>query len=372
MRATIITAITLALTLPTVALCGESPFLNVFREDSSPRGNDTPRTAPPGVRTSLPRGIALEIEADNAVAAPAKYEVTVYTASWCGPCHSMKQRVGNGNERLSIKWVESKPPAGIAETYPTICWNDADGVLRYVAGVRTIEQIIALIERNNPPTAVTGNASEAQVAGAAVGGSIRGGALIRSALDWWQANIGEGVKVSGSWSRNGGQLLPLARLGRWTAREIYGTHGEFEINANGSKLPVQSAIMGYKLVGDRVRLTAQTELDAAILGIDADPQTVASAQPVGVSPMLILSVLSTVWQLLHPQADLSLPGRITCDAVMSSGVLNVTFNERPSVRIVMLFTFQLGVQSVAINRDRVVVAFSGSRWIRERTFEIKD
>lgn len=372
MRTTLITAITLALTLQTVAVCGESPFLKVFTEDSSPRGSDTPRTVPPGVIAPLPRGLSLQIEADNAVAASVKYEVTVYTASWCGPCHSMKQKVGNGNDRLSIKWVESKPPAGIAETYPTICWNDISGTLRYVAGVRTIEQIIALIERNNPPTAATGNASEAQVAEAAVGGCIRGGALIRSALDWWQQHIGEGVKVSGQWSRNGGQMLPLARLGKWTASEIYGTHGEFELQANGSKLPVQSAIMGYKLIGDRIRLTAQTELDAAILGIDTDPQTVASAQPVGVSPMLILSVLSTVWQLLHPQADLSLPGRITCDAVMSNGVLLVTFNERPSIRLVMMFTFNLGVQSVAIDRESVVVKFSGSRWIRERTFEIKD
>lgn len=217
----------------------------------------------------------------------------------------------------------------------------------------------------------TGIVSEAQGSVGAAG-VIRGGRLVCLALDWWATHIGEGVRVSGSWSRNGGQMLPLARLGRWKGQEIYGTHGEFEINADGSKLPVKTAVMGYKLVGDRIRLTASTELDAGILGIDTDPQTVASSQPVGVSPMLILSVLSTVWQLLHPQADLQLPGHITCDAVMTDGVVTVTFGSRPSVRIVMLFTFQLGVQSVVISRESVVIKFSGSRWVRERTFEVKE
>lgn len=369
--AVLIATVASRLLLPLVALCDES-FKNVFAEQSTPRGSDNPRTVPPGVIASLPRGLSLEIDETKAVAAAAKYEVTVYTASWCGPCHSMKQRVGNGNEQLSIKWVESKPPSGIAETYPTICWNDASGTLRYVAGVRTIEQIIQLIERNNPPIAVTGNASEAQVAGAAVGGSIRGGQLIEVALDWWRQHIGEGVKVSGGWSRNGAQTLPLLRMKEWTPNAIYGTHGEFEIIANGSRLPVQSAVLGYKLANGRLKLNAETELDAEILNIGNTPQSVASAEPVGVSPMLILSVLSTVWQLLHPQADLQLPGRVTCDAVMSDGVLLVTFSERPSIRLVMLFTFNLGVESVRIARESVVVKFSGSRWIKERTFEVRE
>ena len=218
-------------------------------------------------------------------------------------------------------------------------------------------------------SAVTASEAQGSVGSAGV---IRGGRLIGVALDWWQKNIGEGVKVSGSWARNGGQTLPLRRLGRWESTEIYGTHGEFEIQADGSRLPVQSAVLGYKLINGRLRLNAETELDAAILNIGNTPQSVASAQPVGVSPMLILSVLSTVWQLLHPQADLQLPGHVACEAVMTGGVVTVTFSSMPSVRIVMLFTFQLGVQSVVISRESVVIKFSGSRWIRERTFEVRE
>ena len=51
--------------------------------------------------------------------------------------------------------------------------------------------------------------------------------------------------------------------------------------------------------------------------------------------------------------------------------LLVTFKEAPSVRLVLLFTFTLRVESVSISDSKVVVKFSGSRWIKERTFHVE-
>jgi hypothetical protein len=385
--AVLIATVASMLLLPLVALCDES-FKNVFAEQSTPRGSDSFPADPPGVPASLPRGLSLEIDESKAVAAADQvYDITFWSGSFCPPCRTMKPLL-LACPRLRVTVEVDKPlPAGVPApndptppTYPCITFKTSSGRLYYDFKSRTAEQVINAIERaeskeNNSdkssPAESTVTASEAQ---GSVGsaGVIRGGRLIAVALDWWAAHIGEGVKVSGSWSRNGGQTLPLRRLGKWESTEIYGTHGEFEIFANGSRLPVQSAVLGYKLANGRLKLNAETELDASILNIGNTPQSVVSAQPVGVSPMLILSVLSTVWQLLHPQADLSLPGRVTCDAVMSDGGLLVTFNERPSIRLVMLFTFNLGVESVRVSRESVVIKFAGSRWIKERTFEVRE
>jgi len=79
------------------------------------------------------------------------YEVTVYTASWCVPCQEMKRRDGEGNADIHLTWIESRPPAGVPEVYPSLCWRDRDNLLRYVHGQIQLNVLLAIIERNNPP-----------------------------------------------------------------------------------------------------------------------------------------------------------------------------------------------------------------------------
>lgn len=206
-----------------------------------------------------------------------------------------------------------------------------------------------------------------------VAGSIQGREVIRSALDWWRNHVGDGT-ASVEWTRNGSQMLPLMRLRDWTPKAIYGTSGSFQFQLTGAPhtLPVSEALIDYRLVGGQLRLRGETSIDAGLFGIDTNrPKAVAGEQPVGVSPMLILSGISMVMQLLNPQADLTLPGSISASATMHGDELLVTFRDAPSVRLVMLFTFTLRVESVAISKERVTVNFAGSRWIKSRSFEVQ-
>jgi hypothetical protein len=207
-----------------------------------------------------------------------------------------------------------------------------------------------------------------------IGGVIHGREVISRGLDWWRSNIGDGT-ASVEWTRNGAQLLPLMRLVAWTPQAIYGTNGSFSFQLTGAPhtLPATDAVIGYRLVGDMLRLSGETSIPASVLGIDTSgPKAVGDAQPVGfVDPMTILSVASLVWGLLHPQADVTLPGAIGATATMRGDELVITFQQAPSVKIVMLFTFQLKVESVSISESKVVVTFSGSRFIRQKTFEVK-
>ena len=82
-----------------------------------------------------------------------RYDVTVYSADWCGPCESAKRRDGNGDDEIKLTWVNSPPPKGIRELYPTYVWTDAKGGLRFVQGTHELPKLLNVIERkrNDPP-----------------------------------------------------------------------------------------------------------------------------------------------------------------------------------------------------------------------------
>ncbi len=206
-------------------------------------------------------------------------------------------------------------------------------------------------------------------------GAIQGREQIAAGLAWWRSHVGAG-SVSVEWTRNGAQLLPLLRRGTWTPQAIYGTSGTFAFTLTGATtnaLPVDQASLDYRLADGKLRLRGETSIDARLIGIDTTgPHAVGEAQPMSlVDPMTILSVASMVWGLLHPQADLTLPGAMSATAVMRGEELVVTFRDAPSLRLVMLFTFQLRVESIAISETKVVLSFSGSRWIKSRSFEVQ-
>lgn len=147
----------------TVASSAAVPFPITIHESrpaptpESPEGNadaSQDATQPDGVpgrdlvRTT---DIAVQTRPVASVLRRAPYEVTVYTQDWCLPCRDMKQRDGNGNADIRLTWVESKPPAGVPEVYPALCWRDRNGRLRYVNGALPLSLLQAIIERNDPP-----------------------------------------------------------------------------------------------------------------------------------------------------------------------------------------------------------------------------
>jgi len=206
-------------------------------------------------------------------------------------------------------------------------------------------------------------------------GVLHGREVIRDGLTRWRETIGQGT-VAVTWTRNGSQLLPLLRLTEWSPRAIYGSSGALSCTVTGAtthSLPVTDVLIDYRIVGDQMRLRGETLIAASVLGIDTStPKAIGDAKPVGfIDPISLLSVASMVWQLLHPQCDVSLPGQMSAEATMVGDALVVTFKDAPSIRVVMLFTFQLKVEAVSISESKVVVTFSGSRFIRQKTFEVK-
>jgi hypothetical protein len=91
-----------------------------------------------------------------------------------------------------------------------------------------------------------------------------------------------------------------------------------------------------------------------------------------IDPISLLSAASLIWSLLHPQADITLPGTIRGSATMVGDSLVVTFKDAPSLKIVVLFSFHLKVESVTISESQVVLKFSGSNWIKQKTFAVTE
>jgi hypothetical protein len=194
--------------------------------------------------------------------------------------------------------------------------------------------------------------------------TISGGkGVIQSALAKWRDNIGVGNKVTGTWSKSGSQnfdILQLVRGVPWSARDIYGERGSFSFSAPTTNLIVKESSLDYRLVGDQVRFDVEFWIEASRLGITDVPQSVESAQPVGFSPLMILSGLATLWQLAHPEASVILPGTISVEGVMTDdGTLRVSFpkGKAPSVRVHLLWEWMLGVQAVTVSEEKVRLEF---------------
>ena len=361
--------------LPILACFGAPPRIEVAVAEAVVHVAQKSRPELPDDFAASPTGSAVS----------AKYAVTVYTAAWCGPCHSMKNQVGDGNDRIALAWIEQKPPAGIPEVYPTLAWADATGTLRYVQGVTSLDRLLVVIERNNPPhEAKSGRGSATPGAetadsratdGDRVAGVFHWREAIRSALARWRDVVGDGT-ASLTWTRNGSQTLPLLRLTDWTPRAIYGSSGAVQFIVTGAphSLPVTDALIDYRLVGDKLRLRGETSVDAGLFGINTSgTQAVGSSGQVAgfIDPISLLSIASLVWQVLHPVADLTLPGQVSASATMSGDTLLVTFTDAPSARLAVLFTLNLRVESVSISETKVVLHFSGSRWVTQKTFEVQ-
>ena len=205
-------------------------------------------------------------------------------------------------------------------------------------------------------------------------GTFHGREQITEALDWIRSNVGEGVPMTFSWHRSGLQNFPLLAKADWSALAIFGRSGRIEIDAPNSQLPVDHVGFGYRIAGDDLVIDADgiTIKGAASLLSPRESSEMSGAM--GLDPMTIWSVLSVmrmVWSVLNPSADLTLGGNVSAEAVLNGDMLTVTFKQMPSIRLVSIFTFQLGVQRVEISPTKVRLVFSGSRWVKERTFEVK-
>ncbi len=216
------------------------------------------------------------------------------------------------------------------------------------------------------------------IAASGSAGAIQGQAQIRQVIEWVRANIGEGVQSEIRWDRSGAQSFPLLAKGDWSAVALFGKFGHVSVSAIGAKnLPIQSLGFTYTVAGDDISI----DLDAIMikgLALKVGPQSspMAGSAPVPsqfgiMTAWTIVAIVRDIWSVLHPTCDLQLGGNVSATAVLTGDVLTVEFQQCPSIRLVALFTFNLGVKRVVITDANVHVDFTGSRLVKSRDFAVQ-
>ena len=241
---------------------------------------------------------------------------------------------------------------------------------------------------DSAPTTV----SRAATAGPA--GVIYARPQIQSVFAWWRNKIGDGVTGSINWDRTGAQTFPLLAQGDWSALAIFGKSGRIEVSAYGARaLPVDSLGFGYRVIGDDMSFdcdpvlvkglaaqlgagSKQGSLKNGTYGTDGTDGTAASKDvvPARIGLMgiwTVATVVRDIFALLNPTCDLQMGGNVAATGVLKRDTLTIEFQQSPSVKLVALFTFQLTIHRVEITEQSVRVVFSGSRIVKERTFQVQ-
>lgn len=358
--------------------------LNPRESQDATEGKDAPRVVP---MTFLPASDA-QAEFRAAATSPSQLRATIFTGEsefgshWCPNCIRLKRRWNQGNDQLAVEWSTAKATG--PQIYPAIRFRDgshherfpanADG--EYVA-ITELDELIELIRRHQKPDSST------NIAAGGFGGSIRARKQIRQAFAWFRDSVGENVKVELQWHRTGGQTFPLLANGDWSAIALFGQYGHVNLSASGStRLPISTAGFSYRITGDHVTFNMDPITISGLalqLGPSSShprPLKLSEAAPAPsqmglMTVWTIVSVARDLWSLLHPSCDLQLGGSVVAKAELANDVLTIEFDQMPSLRIVALFTFQLGVQRVVITDTNIHVDFSGSRFIKSRDFRVE-
>jgi hypothetical protein len=182
-----------------------------------------------------------------------------------------------------------------------------------------------------------------------------------------------------TWDRSAAQLNLLATK-EWTAKDLFGLSGRIQFDApEAVNLPVKDIAFGYRLIGRDIKLDIEPiTLPCLVDRISPNvPQATESTSfsLTGLDDALLLynvfCMFRDLFSLLHPQADVILPDQIAASAVLNDDAIIVTFEKSPSVKLIALFSFNLGVKRAVITENNVHVEFNGSRLVKSRDFEVR-
>lgn len=196
---------------------------------------------------------------------------------------------------------------------------------------------------------------------------------------WVRQYVGEGVRINLEWSRTGAQTFQLLGGDRtvWTTQNIFGRHGEFKASAPQSMLVIDEPSLRYAVQGHDVvydshfihrggadRISPASCSDSVSAG--DDPTQVVGA----IGLMGVVSILSFVWQLLHPRVSLEIPGEVGCQILLTGDVLSVDLlKPLPMVRVQMIMELAAGLSRVTVKPDLIESFFVGSI-LKYRKFEL--
>lgn len=347
-------------------------------------GRDATRVVPMRFVPATPRPSDQQPSLDSSM----RLKATIFTGEdeygvgWCRNCIRLKRDWESGDRRIELDWSSAK--ASGPQIYPAIRFVDQSGQQRFPADANgdyqafsQLDALIDLLTRHQHPV------PDRDIAQSGFGGSLLARDQIRQALAWYRDSIGENVQIELQWHRTGGQTFPLLAKGDWSATALFGSYGHMQVSATGpTRWPVPAAGFTYRITGNDVAFDMDSftipglALQLGPASHHPGPLKLSEAAPAPsqfglVSVWTMVSIARDVWSLLHPSCDLQLGGSVTATAEFKDNALTIVFDKMPSVRIVALFTFQLGVQRVVISDTNVHVDFVGSRLIKSRDFRVE-
>jgi hypothetical protein len=159
--------------------------------------------------------------------------------------------------------------------------------------------------------------------------------------------------------------------GDWSVGALCGKYGHAELSAKGSRLPIDSIGVGYKVNGNDVTFDIDP-LTISVLKLNQPASMQAEPSEFGPGTLLTVATLMRgIYSLLNPTCDLQLGGTVSATGVLNGDMLAIDFESCPSIKLVALFTFQLAVKRLEIKPDTFRVVFTGSSLVKERTFSVQ-
>lgn len=323
--------------------------------------------------------------------APGRLHATIFTGEnlhglgWCQNCGPLKNRWQDGNDRISLTW--SQDVANGPQIYPAIRFTNDTGLEGYPAqlinGRQTYFVPGSLDDLLRFVRAHCGDPGQSY-SSTGLAGTINARSSVVAAVEAWKTHIGatdqsgRPIVVTFCWRRTGGQTFPIlhAQPKLLTCQNIFGTLGEFTVDAPGSRLPVHPLLLGYRRANGQLLLRGEVTIPESRLGLPGDSAeivTFGDGSPNTIGPMTVWTIFTVIKDLvaiLNPTCDLTLGGQVTAAARLDGDSIHIDFIDCPSIKLTALFTFDLGIKRVILSSNNVHVDFTGSRIIHSRDFSI--
>jgi hypothetical protein len=378
----------------TDATGGVSPISDGRSETPPPASSDTTRSNV-GNETSqtspvVPMKLTFESPVQSAGPTFPRAQLVIETTTHCPPCERQKNRIVD--ELTPLGWkIGSNPDDHIQivliasvqdQTYPTSRLYQRGELIQEWSGYTDPATLSRALRK------AWDSADESPVQYSATGsaGSFHGRAQIRQAKQYLRQYIGAGNTSTIVWDRNGERAISLFALKDASARDIFGTEGRISVESPSAvNLPIKEVSFTYRIRSEDIdvdfeKITLKGYARKLSISQSSKPQAgqagVGAVGFFGLDDLFladaIFNVIRDILSILNPTADVQLGDTIQANCILDGERINVTFDKGPAIRLKMLFTFQLVVKRVEITEQQIRVVFSGSRFVKERTFKVEE
>lgn len=327
---------------------------------------------------------------------PVQYKITMYSGRTCTFCKQQHEITDAENDkRVIFDWTYDKCPEWILRKLqqpyklPVGVWPC--GKNRYSwpekSGVHTVDQFVEMLELSNAeiveqkePMAVGANTEQSC-------GALNVKPYMADIFNWYNKYLPVGVVGKLTWVRTGETRFNLfgGKKNPLNLEAVCGKAGLFEFNVNypdnfsGEKLQIRHLKFGYSIDGDDIEFNFDNVKVFGLVKIIDGQLTLKMSnaeEPKGfISVMTLWTIVSTVhtlYVIFNPVADIVLGNNVGFSTQMlSPDNIIIQFTDMPSLMLISLMTFNLGLREINLTKEKVILKFTGSRLIKQYTLDIK-